>query len=102
MIHILHGTFDLLGQVNAKPDPNGLPGSSAASKLINGIFYFVLLACLAGFLVSAGTWAIASRVQNHHQTQNGKMGVMISAGAGFLAGAGPAIVNFFINAGKGI
>ncbi len=92
----------VLAQVSARPDPNGLPGSSAAEKLINGLFFFALLACLAGLLISVMTWTVASRVQNHHHAHNGKIGTLVAAGGALLCGAAPALINFFFDAGQAV
>ncbi len=86
--------------VGGKPDPNGLPGSTALESLISGLAFWALLAALAGLLVSAAVWALSSHSGNHHHTSMGRRGTLISAVAAFLVGAAPAIIAFFENLGQ--
>lgn len=88
--------------VSAKPDPNGLPGSDVLEKLVNGLFFWTLLACLAGLLGSVIVWAIANRAHNPHHAQSGKLGVLFCAGGALVAGAAPAIINFFFTSGQAV
>jgi hypothetical protein len=90
----------VLAAVSAKPDPGGLPGSSQAEQLINGLFFYTLLACLAGLLLSVMVWVFASRSQNYHHAANGRTGTMIAAAGAMVAGAAPALVNFFQQLGS--
>ena len=86
--------------VGGKPDPNGLPGSTALESLISGLAFWALLAALAGLLVSAAVWALSSHSGNYHHTSMGRRGTLISAAAAFLVGAAPAIIAFFENLGQ--
>jgi hypothetical protein len=86
--------------IGAKPDPNGLPGSTALESLISGLAFWALLAALAGLLVSAAVWALSSHSGNYHHTSMGRRGTLISAVAAFLVGAAPAIIAFFENLGQ--
>jgi hypothetical protein len=86
--------------VGGKPDPNGLPGSTALESLISGLAFWALLAALAGLLVSAAVWALSSHSGNYHHTSMGRRGTLISAVAAFLVGAAPAIIAFFENLGQ--
>ena len=90
----------VVAQVNARPDPNGLPGSNQAEQLINGLFFYTLLACLAGLLISVIVWVFASRAQNHHHAANGRQGTMIAALGALVTGAAPALINFFEELGS--
>src|SRR5205809_5889622 len=85
--------------IGGKPDPNGLPGSSALQQLINGLAFWGLLAALAGLIISAAVWALSAHSGNYHHTTVGRRGTIISAAAAFLVGAAPAIVTFFQNLG---
>ncbi len=85
--------------VGGKPDPNGLPGSSALQTLISGVAFWALLAALAGLLISAAVWALSSHSGNYHHSSMGRRGTIISALAAFLVGAAPAIVAFFQDLG---
>ena len=66
-----------LGKVAAKPDANGLPGSDQLEQLVNGLFFWALLASLAGLFISIATYAVANRMGNHHHAQNGKIGILL-------------------------
>lgn len=92
--------FDVLAAVSARPDPSGLPGSSQAEKLVNGLFFYTLLACLAGLLVSVIVWVFASRGQNYHHAANGRSGTIIAGVGALVAGAAPALINFFQQVGS--
>ncbi len=85
----------LLATVSATPDPAGLPGSSVAEKLINGLFFYTLLGCLAGLLLSVLVWVFSSRAQNYHHAATGRQGTMVAAFGALVAGAAPALINFF-------
>jgi len=90
----------VLAQVSAKPDPNGLPGSDVAEKLVNGLFFYTLLGCLAGLLISVVVWVFASRAQNFHHAANGRQGTTIAFLGALIAGAAPALINFFQELGS--
>jgi hypothetical protein len=86
-------------KVHVTPDPSGLPGSSVLQSLVNGLAFWMLLAALAGVLIGAGVWALASHGNNHHYASRGRAGALVSAGAALVIGAAGAIVNFFVEAG---
>ena len=86
-------------KVHVTPDPSGLPGSDVLQGLINGLAFWMLLASLAGVLIGAGVWALASHGNNHHWASRGRSGALVSAGAALVIGAAGAIVNFFVDAG---
>jgi NhaP-type Na+/H+ or K+/H+ antiporter len=89
-----------LAAVSATPDPSGLPGSSVAEKLINGLFFDTLLGCLAGLLISVLVWVFSSRAQNYHHAAQGRQGTVIAAFGALIAGAAPALINFFQGLGS--
>ena len=89
-----------LGKVAAKPDANGLPGSDQLEQLVNGLFFWALLASLAGLFISIATYAVANRMGNHHHAQNGKVGILLMGPLAGIAAAGPAIINFFADLGQ--
>lgn len=92
--------FTVLAKVSARPDPNGLPGSDVAERLVNGLFFYTLLGCLAGLLISIVVWVFASRAQNFHHAANGRQGTIIAFFGALIAGASPALINFFQNLGS--
>lgn len=55
--------------------------------------------CLAAMIVGAVVWAFAAHSNNHHDSANGRRGVLISALAALAIGASAAVVNFFAEAG---
>jgi Family of unknown function (DUF6112) len=88
-----------LGALSAKPDASGLPGSNQLEQIVNGLFFWALLASLAGLFISIATYAVANRMGNHHYAQNGKVGILLMGPLAMIAGAGPAIINFFADLG---
>jgi hypothetical protein len=91
-----------MAAVNVKPDPNGLPGMPAATKLVDGLAAFILLACVAGFLLGVGQWVLGSKTSNFSQSDSGKSKVLVSVLGAFGVGAVAAIINFFLNAGTAL
>src|SRR3954469_3980282 len=95
--------FDLVlaaTNLNANPNPAGLPGSTALERLVGGLAFWGLLAALAGLIISAAVWALSSHAGNYHHAGLGKRGTLVSAGAALLIGAAPAIVAFFEDLGN--
>ena len=88
--------------VTLAPDPNALPGGQVLQNLMNGLGAWALALSLVGLLIGAAAWALGSHGQNYQQTFVGRRAVLISGLAALLIGAGPAIVNFFFNAGQGV
>jgi hypothetical protein len=89
-----------LAKVSAAPDPTGLPGSNVAERLVNGLFFYTLMGCLAGLLISVLVWVFSSRAQNYHHAAVGRQGTLIAAGGALIAGAAPALINFFQGLGS--
>ena len=91
-----------LADVAVRPNPDGLPGMPAATKLVDGLAAFILLACVAGFLLGVGQWVLGSKTSNFSQSDSGKSKVLVSALGAFGVGAVAAIINFFLNAGTAL
>lgn len=91
--------FSVLAKVSVSPSPSGLPGADAIEKLLNGLAFYVLLGCTAGMLLGAVLYAFGSRSQNYAQAANGRSMMLYAAIGAFVAGATPAIINFFQQAG---
>jgi len=87
--------LSVLADVSAKPDPAGLPGSSVAEKLINGLFFYTLLGCLAGGVVVVLRPGAEHPDQHADQQTTGRQGTIVAAGGALIAGAAPALINFF-------
>ncbi len=92
----------VLADVAIKPNPNGLPGAGSLQKLIDGLAFFALLACAAGLLLGAALYAFGSRSSNFSQAANGRSMMLYAAVGAFVAGAAPAIINFFQQAGGAV
>jgi hypothetical protein len=88
--------------VNVKPNPNGLPGTPALEKLINGLAALALLGCVAGVLIGAAQWALGSKSNNYSHASDGKSKVMYGLLGAFVIGAGAALINFFYNSGSAV
>jgi len=84
----------VFAKISATPDPHGLPGSSVAERLVNGLFFYVLILCLAGLLISIVVWVFSSRAQNYHHAAVGRTGTLLATFGALIAGAGPALINF--------
>lgn len=84
----------LSANVSAKPDPGGLPGSNVVEQLVNGIFFFTLMGCVAAILVGAVLWAFGSRGNNPQYAAIGRTGVLGGFIGALFAGAAPALINF--------
>jgi hypothetical protein len=89
-----------LASISATPDPTGLPGSNVVERLVNGLFFYTLMGCLAGLLISVLVWVFSSRAQNYHHAAVGRQGTLIAAGGALIAGAAPALINFFQGLGS--
>jgi hypothetical protein len=99
-LYALTPASSALGKVAAKPDASGLPGRDQLEQLVNGLFFWALLASLAGLFISIATYAVANRMGNHHHAQNGKVGILLVGPLAGIAAAGPAIINFFADLGQ--
>jgi len=88
--------------VKVKPNPDGLPGTAALEKLVNGLAALALLACAAGIVIGAAQWALGSRSNNYSHTSDGKSKVLYGLIGAFVVGAGAALVNFFYNSGSAV
>jgi hypothetical protein len=91
--------FGAVKDVTLNPSPTGLPGSDVLQGLIDGLAFWALLAALAGVLIGAAVWAIASHTNNHHWSASGRRGTLAAGIAAMVIGAAPALVNFFAESG---
>ncbi|HMO01014.1 MAG TPA: DUF6112 family protein [Miltoncostaeaceae bacterium] len=90
----------LVLQVNARPDPNGLPGQDKLQSLVDGLYSWALLLILAALVVAAIAWAWGAQSNHHGAASGGRRGVLLAAAAGLLVGMAPQIVNFFYRVGR--
>jgi hypothetical protein len=88
--------------VNISISPNGgnLPGSDALEKLVGGLMFWGLIACVAGAIISAGAWALSNRTGNYHHASAGKAGFVACGVGALVIGAASAYVEFLFNTGS--
>jgi hypothetical protein len=84
------------------PNTTGLPGASAAEKIVGALLTFGLIASVAGIALSAIAWALGSHSANPHLAGRGKTGVVVSCVAALLVGGANVLVGFFSNAGASL
>lgn len=76
------------------PNSNGLPGLSALKQMVGALVTFSLVICVGALVISAAAWALGSYGGNAHYAGKGKVGCLISAGAGIVIGSANAIIRF--------
>jgi hypothetical protein len=89
----------LVAAVSVKPNPKGLPGTSALEKLLDGVAALALLACVGAILLGAAQWSLGNRSHNYSQAADGKARMLYGVIGAFAVGAAAAVINFFYNAG---
>ena len=88
--------------VNITPNTTGLPGISELETIVGALLTLGLVASVAGLVLSAIVWAVASHSGNVHIVGRAKTGVVVSAVAAMLTGGAVALVTFFSNAGAAL
>jgi hypothetical protein len=88
--------------ISVKPNPSGLPGTSALSHLLDGVAAVALLGCGAAIVLGAAQWGLGNRSNNYSQAADGKTKMLYGAAGAFVVGATAAIINFFYNAGSAV
>lgn len=91
-----------LAEISVKPNPNGLPGTQALEKLVNGLAAIALLGCGAALVIGAAQWGLAQRANNYSQAADGKTKMLYGIGGAFVVGAASALINFFYGAGTAV
>jgi MFS family permease len=99
---LAHAVLGQMVDVQVQPDTSKLPGGQVLQNLMNGLDGWALALSLVALVIGAAAWALGSHAQNYQQSYVGRRAVLISGLAALLIGAGPAIVNFFYNAGQGV
>ena len=84
----------LLGAVSANPDPNGLPGANVGEQIVNGLFFWGLLASLGAMIVGAAMWWSGGQGHNAYAAARGKTMVIGAFVGAIICGAAPALINF--------
>jgi Family of unknown function (DUF6112) len=88
--------------VNISPNTTGLPGISELQHIVGALLTFGLIAAVAGLVLSAMVWAVASHSGNVHLVGRAKSGVLVSAAAAMLTGGAVALISFFSHAGAAL
>ncbi len=95
--------YAILAQVpNITPDPGGLPGGAALQRMVGGLAWYAILACLAGVIVGGAMWGISASGNNPYGVMTGKKAVIMSLLGAMVVAAASTLVRFFVNAGSGI
>lgn len=89
-----------VGTVGATPDPSGLPGGAALQKLLDGLVFVGLLACVAAVVVGGATWFVGAQAGNFSASMGGRRAVLAGMVGALVIGAAGALVNFFFAAGN--
>ncbi|GAB4097698.1 hypothetical protein GCM10028787_31730 [Brachybacterium horti] len=89
---LTHGAT-LLADGIPQPTPEAPPGSDGFLRVLNWIFWIVLLAAVAGFLIQIGMLIYNAIRGNAIQ---GFVGILICIVAAILAGSAVAILNMFV------
>lgn len=76
-----------------QPTPEAPPGSEGFLRVLNWIFWLVLVAAVAGFLIQIGILIYNAIRGNAVQ---GFVGILICIVAAILAGSAVAILNMFV------
>jgi hypothetical protein len=87
-------------KVSVNPDPKSLRGGDQLQQLIDGLALWMLLAALASILIAAGTWGLASHMNNHPWSARGKSGAIVAVASALVIGAAGAIINFGVDLGS--
>lgn len=85
--------------VSTVPDPSGLPGGAALQKMLNGLVFLGLIACVAAVVLGGATWFVGSQAGNYNASLGGRRAVVGGIVGALVIGASAAIVNFFYAAG---
>ena len=84
----------LIADLSARPDPNGLPGANVGEQVVNGLFFWGLLACLGAMIVGGAMWWAGGQSHNAYAAGRGKVMVIGAFIGAILCGAAPALINF--------
>jgi hypothetical protein len=88
--------------VSIAPNTTGLPGITELESIVGALLTVGLIASVAGLVLSAIVWAVASHSGNVHIVGRAKTGVVVSAVAAMLTGGAVALITFFSTAGASL
>lgn len=83
-----------------QPNANGLPGSSVVTDLLGGLQAWALFGSIAAVLLGAAVWGLSTHTGSAVGVHRGRTALLGGALGAVIAGAGPAIVNFFFSTGQ--
>lgn len=84
---------------NPQMDPNGLPGGSAASKIVGGLMFYGLLACAAAIVLGVMAFTAGKILTNHYAGVTGRIAVLAGIIGAVFIGACMTLVNWAFHLG---
>lgn len=84
---------------NPQMDPNGLPGGSAATKLVGGLMFYGLLACAAAIVLGVMAFTAGKILTNHYAGVTGRIAVLAGIIGAVLIGGCMTLVNWAFHLG---
>jgi len=97
-VPVLVSLAQVLGQVSANPNGNGLPGASFLQRLINWTAEVGLWGSLGAVLIGAAMFGLAQQGGNYVGASRGKHVVLGGVIGAAITGLAPTIVNLVFNA----
>lgn len=86
--------------ISLTPSSSSLIGSNVLEGLVNGIGFWALLACLAGLVIGAATWALGAHTNNYQHASTGRRAVLVSGAAALVIGAASPLLNWLFSQGQ--
>ena len=90
------------GDIDIKPNTNGLPGIPQLKEIVGAIMSIGLILAVVALIIAAIVWAFGANSSNPHLAGRGKTGILVAAAAGVVCGAAVALVNFGWDLGQEI
>lgn len=84
---------------NPQVDPNGLPGGSAATKIVGGLMFYGLLACTAGIAFGVLAMTVGRFVSHQYAPVTGRIAILAGLASGVIIGAVTNLVNWAFHLG---
>lgn len=86
--------------ISLTPSSSSLIGSNVLEGLVNGVGFWALLACLAGLVIGAATWALGAHTNNYQHASTGRRAVLVSGAAALVIGAASPLLNWLFSQGQ--
>lgn len=84
------------------PDFGAVGGAAQLREIVGALLMFALTVSVLMLVVCVITWALAASHGHYQTASRGRMGVWLACGTAALAGAGVALVNFFLGVGASL